>query len=472
MDDKTLEEIRKDPAVRKRLGQESFVWFFAIYFPQYLIYPAAKMHEQMYGVVEGSEIDLSVIVAFRGSAKSTIFSLIYPIWAVLGKQQKNFIVLASNTQKQSGLHFANLKGELEGNELLKQDFGPFVSEDGDWSNSRLIIAPTNARIMTVSIEQSIRGIRHKQYRPDLVVADDIEDMESVKTKEGRDKVEQWLTGEVIPMGDRGTRVIIIGNLLHADSLLMRLKDQIKSGSRDGEFLEFPIIDDDEKITWPGKYLDMASIEKERRKVGNDRSWHREYMLKIINEEGQLVHDEWIQFYDELPNDYEYIAHAVDLAISTKTHADYTAIVSCRTWGRGEKTKIYILPNPVNRRMEFPETIEQIKLMHDLLHGTFYIEEVAYQSSVIQQLRHDGYNVKAVKPQGQDKWMRALAITPLIQNGTILFPRHGCEELIRQLVGFGVEKHDDLVDAFVYLVTKIYDRSRNRARVWAHRPPGW
>ena len=27
----------------------------------------------------------------------------------------------------------------------------------------------------------------------------------------------------------------------------------------------------------------------------------------------------------------------------------------------------------------------------------------------------------------------------------------CEELIRQLLGFGVEKHDDLVDALVYLI---------------------
>jgi hypothetical protein len=39
----------------------------------------------------------------------------------------------------------------------------------------------------------------------------------------------------------------------------------------------------------------------------------------------------------------------------------------------------------------------------------------------------------------------------IKNGTVKFPRHGCEELITQLLGFGAEKHDDLVDALVYLI---------------------
>jgi len=40
---------------------------------------------------------------------------------------------------------------------------------------------------------------------------------------------------------------------------------------------------------------------------------------------------------------------------------------------------------------------------------------------------------------------------------ILFPRKGAEALINQLVNFGKEKHDDLADAFVCLVTKMINR---------------
>ena len=39
----------------------------------------------------------------------------------------------------------------------------------------------------------------------------------------------------------------------------------------------------------------------------------------------------------------------------------------------------------------------------------------------------------------------------IKNGTVKFPRTRCEQLLNQVLGFGSEKHDDLVDAQVYLI---------------------
>jgi hypothetical protein len=39
----------------------------------------------------------------------------------------------------------------------------------------------------------------------------------------------------------------------------------------------------------------------------------------------------------------------------------------------------------------------------------------------------------------------------IKNGVVKFPRKGCEQLITQLVGLGIEKHDDLCDACVWLI---------------------
>jgi hypothetical protein len=45
---------------------------------------------------------------------------------------------------------------------------------------------------------------------------------------------------------------------------------------------------------------------------------------------------------------------------------------------------------------------------------------------------------------------------MIRNGTVLFPDKGCEQLLQQMIGFGVEKHDDLADAFSLLVLKIVE----------------
>jgi hypothetical protein len=43
------------------------------------------------------------------------------------------------------------------------------------------------------------------------------------------------------------------------------------------------------------------------------------------------------------------------------------------------------------------------------------------------------------------------VAPYIKNGTVLFPRSGCEQLLGQMFNLGVESHDDLVDAFVWLI---------------------
>ena len=68
----------------------------------------------------------------------------------------------------------------------------------------------------------------------------------------------------------------------------------------------------------------------------------------------------------------------------------------------------------------------------------------------------GINANAVKPKG-DKRTRLSLTSMSIKSGVIKFPRQGCEDLIQQLVGFGVEKHDDLADAFSLLINSTLDK---------------
>ena len=46
------------------------------------------------------------------------------------------------------------------------------------------------------------------------------------------------------------------------------------------------------------------------------------------------------------------------------------------------------------------------------------------------------------------------------NGGVLFPKHGAKKLIDQIIGFGVEKHDDMVDAFTLLVLNVIKKHKN------------
>ncbi len=63
----------------------------------------------------------------------------------------------------------------------------------------------------------------------------------------------------------------------------------------------------------------------------------------------------------------------------------------------------------------------------------------------------------MKVSGQDKRSRLALITHLIKHGKVLFPSgNRSEELIMQLTGFGIEKHDDLADAFSLLLLKVLE----------------
>jgi predicted phage terminase large subunit-like protein len=88
-----------------------------------------------------------------------------------------------------------------------------------------------------------------------------------------------------------------------------------------------------------------------------------------------------------------------------------------------------------------------------------VEDVAYQTAVLQQLKAEGIRAEGVKCHGQDKRSSLTATSDYVFSGKVLFPTNGADDLVRQLVGFGIEKHDDLADAFAFVILKIIDRNK-------------
>jgi predicted phage terminase large subunit-like protein len=459
--DEIIETLVKDQQVRRNVVKESHMTFFHLYFNEYVRYQTADFQREMFEITENEDLKLAIIVAFRGSGKSTIMTMSYPIWSILGKQQKKCVVILSQTQQQAKIHLTNIKRELESNDLLRSDLGPFEEQSDEWGSTGLFFPKFGAKISTASSEQSIRGIRNGAYRPDLIICDDVEDLNSTKTKESRDSAYSWFTGEIAPLGDRNTRIVMVGNLLHEDSLLMRLKENLEKQEGNVIYRECPVVDENDVILWRGKYPTMEDLKIEKKLHGDEKAWQREYMLKIIADDDQLVKKEWIQYYDELPGEkdkYKGALIGVDLAISESNHADYTAIVVGHVYGTKDDLRIYIERYPFNKRIDGPTTIEKIK---EVVKNSkryekspkLYIEDVGYQKTVIQTLNKQGVNAEGYKVSGRDKRERLESITHMIRNGNVYFPREGAKELIQQLVYFGVEKHDDLVDAFTIVLHK-------------------
>ncbi len=465
--DLDFELLKNTRSVRMHLAEQSHYYFFHLYMSEYVKHPTADFHRELYAITEDESIKHAVIVAFRGSGKSTIITQSYPMWAILGVQKKKFVVILSQTQNQARNHLLNIKREFENNELLRKDFGPLEEEADEWGSTALILPKYKARIVTASTEQAIRGVRHGAYRPDLIIADDVEDMSSIKTIEGRNKTYEWFTGDILPLGDEDTKIITIGNLLHEDSLLMRLKDNIENESMVGVFKRYPLVNVDGESLWHGKYPDTKSILAKEKEIGNVRAWQREYLLLIVPDEGQIIDQKWIKYYEELPekdeeNEYINTYIGVDLAISKSNSADYTAITVVHVYGHAIKDRRYFIDRHfINERLGFFETCERINSYSRLFEIEYrplvLVENVAYQQSAVEVLVSQGLDVEGLGVKG-DKHSRLVTASMLFEQGKVLFPTNkSMNKMISQLVHFGVEKHDDLVDALTLVLNYVHTK---------------
>lgn len=458
-----LENLCNNQQARIEMAQSSHLLFFYIYFSQFIEFEIPDYQKEIFRLTEDDKTKFGIVISFRGSAKSTIVTESYPLWAILGRMKCKFVVIISQTQDLAKQHFRILKNQMETNQLLRQDLGPFETLE-EWKSCSIIIPKYGAKIIAISKDQSIRGVKHNQYRPDLIIGDDLEDSLSVKTPESRRNTRNWFTTEILPLGDLNTKIMLVGNLLHQASLMMTLIEDIKNKNRDGVYRIIPIIDENGVIAWPGKFPDMKTFEKFRLKIGDKFAWAREYLLKIVDEFEPVIKKDSIHRYDKLPplpkNEDGTFVMGVDLAISKANYSDYTALVSGMIFDIEGRKVLYVLPNPVNSKLDPTETRDTIINLakgYGRFNTTIYVEEVMLQGYLTALLQEQNFKAEGFRTGTMDKKMKLHFTCLPISTGKALFPETGCEELIEQLTEFGLTAHDDLADAFVIMVMATLEK---------------
>ncbi len=86
-----IERIQNDQDLRKNLCRQSFYWFFHTYFSHYIEYPTADFQREILALLADQKLRTIAIVAFRTSGKSTIATLAYVIWSMIGFPKKKYI---------------------------------------------------------------------------------------------------------------------------------------------------------------------------------------------------------------------------------------------------------------------------------------------------------------------------------------------------------------------------------------------
>ncbi|EFR7273729.1 phage terminase large subunit, partial [Campylobacter jejuni] len=338
--------------------------------------------------------------------------------------------------------------------------GEFVSNNG-------------VKIKAFGSGKRLRGVRYGVKRPDLVILDDLENDTNVRSKDQRDKLEDWVDEAVLNLGsaDGSLDVLYIGTILHNDSVLSRklklgfwnpkvfrsieefpqrldLWDEYATLYRNTDFntahqfylKNKALMDKGAKVLWEeAKSLeDLMKLRAENLKAFNKEQ------LNNPRSENQIFSLDSINFYDVLPPISQYYMY-IDPA-GEKAKSDFTAITII---GKGAKG-FYVAESIVKilKAQSIIKTIFNLQKIYkcrlieiETNGGQFFLkkwlQEKSLESGVFLPLRGKNNSVS--------KFERIESLSLAFENEE-LFLHKSQTMLINQLLEFPEGKNDDAPDS--------------------------
>ncbi|PKN07504.1 MAG: hypothetical protein CVU73_12145 [Deltaproteobacteria bacterium HGW-Deltaproteobacteria-8] len=491
-----------DPAAskeRKAQVQGDFAFFRRTYFPHYVKYGDSILHtwldETLPGLVDLPEGQRLSVAAPRGEAKSTVVGLQFAIWcAITGR--KRYILEIADAFEQAAAQLESLKAELDSNPRLALDFPEHTGQGRVW-NAGVVITTGNVKLQAFGAGKRMRGLRHGPHRPDLVICDDLENDENVKSPEQRDKLEGWLRRTVLSLGEAGDTmdVFIIGTVLHYDSVLSRLlNDPLWRHKRFRAILQWPDRMDlwdawEETLLNEGEAAALAYYQERAAgmEAGAVVSWPSARPLyKLMFKRARDGHDAFdseqqndplagdnapfaqvITFWVDIRHDWLFFG-AVDPSLGKKGKSRDPSAILVGGWCRDTST-LDVVEASIKKRLP-DRIIEDVLAMHAQYRCLLWaVEAVQFQEFLRTELirrameRRMVIPAKGVVPHA-DKALRIESLHPYFAQGRIrLHPSQ--RTLIDQFRHFPLADHDDGPDATHMLweiavggfVTMAFDR---------------
>lgn len=495
---KPFPDDKRAQKARKARAEKDLDFFNRTYFPHYFSKPSSGLHkyfaERYPAMIEKAittgEGDREADAAPRGNAKSTWTTFGLITWSAAFRKRR-YALIVSETRPQAESFLSFIKLELESNERLAQDFPELAGEGSVW-RSDWIITRNGVKIHAAGSGQKLRGFRHGSRRPDLVVGDDLENDESVESPEQRKKLERWFFKALMKIGARDTVYIIVGTILHSESLLQQLLD--KPGWKGKKFKSVIQWASNKRLwdAWEKIYVDVAEGKGQAEAKadaffaqhqaamleGTLVLWPEEedyyYLMKMraadgaayfdsekqnepLNPEDQVFQEEWFVDWEDGEVDLSDCGHAgacdPSLGKRNKRH-DPSAIMG----GRMKNRILYLDVADIEKRQ--PD-----RIMTDILvyhqrdpFDKFRMETVQFQEFFARQFEQKAHdegltiNIDDFSPT-TDKDLRIIRLQPWIKNGWIRF-RAEHRELKRMLIYYrpgGRGGHDDGPDCLEMLL---------------------
>lgn len=460
---------KQGPGCLSQINLNPIELFAAQYLPHYLKCQVPPFHREIYAalwdVVCGREKRL-LIEAPRDFAKSTLTSIIFSLYLICESEHESILSFSRGGKMDLAKKWlGRIKRELEGNNLLKHDFG---------TTKRMNLSTWDAHHIEYrrkdkhegDFRAASKGMSARGHRG-IIFIDDPQNKDDVESDTILQRDLNWFFEDLMGVLEPDDSLVFIGNRLSPLSLLSVVAElpgwKVLSYGATHNRKPPP----EGHSIWPEKWSDKALIERL-----NEIGLHR-FMSEYENQpqvtENPPIQPEWIQSYDPESPDFKkhlsdglYTVVAIDPAISKRDTADYTALLAVSA--TFEKEPKFFVRDVREEHWSMKETAEQVFLLFDQYqqHKTI-VEEVAYQKALLEEIRdrervyRKNVNLYPVIPD-RDKLRRVYNVQSLFQQGRVFInqndPRH--QRLKQELMMFdGKGKFpDDTVDALVYCLTDL------------------
>jgi predicted phage terminase large subunit-like protein len=481
LEDAATANFKIEARERVAKAENDFTFFCEYYLPSYFFCKPAEYQKILYDVIQTREltveqcerlksmvpgkfrdsfrpakdIDGIVDVEPRGHGKSTRMTFAFPLWCLLYKKA-NFIVIIGASKEDAELQMSNIKLALEENEKILEDFTPQHRQgSGKTWNKSFLALENGTAVVAKGKGGSLRGIRNKEHRPDLIIVDDTFKDKEADSSVIREQVYRWFGRTVQPLGFDAL-IVVVNTITNEDDLPSRLLNDIRTGKKANWIglrfsAECPAQEGDshDRPLWPERYS-WDALKKKQKDLGSI-AYAIEYLSQPLGDEDRLVKSAWIQKVraEEIPNSLRFYA-GIDPATGVHDQSAMTSI------GKDKDGTLYVVRS--EGRTESPSAftsriIREYKMLH---HRRILMETVQFQAVYKEQVAKDAAKdgmiipLKGYSPGKASKAVRLMAVSPWIENGIIKFGP-GTEDLLDQLLAFPAGGFDDQVDSFCMAV---------------------